>query len=271
MDVSVETEALGSRLQYRKDQYPVVEEYSFTGKTDWSALSIPDPGQAGRMPEMLKALRLLRHDLGDECLIVGCVLGPLTLASQLLGSEKALYMAIDEPERMQSLIEFSASVVIEFGLAQIKAGAHLPIVFDPFASPAVVPWQFFREFELPPLRRVFDAFREAGALANWLHIAGPSHDILPFYPDAGVDIANFDYPVTADDAGRSLPRTCVDGNITSLTFVEGTPEEIRSRSLMLADSFASRGGFILSSGCEIPPEARQENVAAMVEAARSES
>jgi len=48
--------------------------------------------------------------------------------------------------------------------------------------------------------------------------------------------------------------------------VEGTPEEIRGQASLLAQSFAGRGGFILSSGCEIPPESRQENVTAMVEA-----
>ncbi|MGD0657577.1 MAG: uroporphyrinogen decarboxylase family protein [Syntrophorhabdales bacterium] len=266
MDVNVETEALGSQLRYRKGQYPVIERYAFSKETDLRSRPVPDPHEAGRMPEMLKSVRLLRRELGDECLIVGCVLGPLTLASQLLGAEGTLYMAIDEPERLERLIDYSAEVITRFGLAQIDAGAHLPIVFDPFASPAVVPHQFFREFELPRLKRTFETFRAAGAAASWLHIAGPTQSILPFYQEAGVDIANFDYQVTPEEAKENLPRTCLDGNIKSLTFVEGTPEEIRGQASLLAQSFAGRGGFILSSGCEIPPESRQENVTAMVEA-----
>ncbi len=270
MDVNVETEALGSVLRYKKNQYPVVERYAFTRESEWSDRSASDPGGGGRMPEMMKALRILRRALGDEYLIVGCVLGPLTLASQLLGPEATLYMAIDEPERLGSLIAFSTEVITEFGLAQIKAGAHLPIVFDPFASPAVVPYQFFREFELPRLKTVFEAFRRAGAAANWLHIAGPTQSILPFYPQAGVDIANFDYCVTPEEARRCLPGTCLDGNIKSLSFVEDNREEIRAQALMLTNSHALAGGFILSSGCEIPPESKEENVAAMVEALRNE-
>jgi uroporphyrinogen decarboxylase len=270
MDVSVETEALGSVLRYRKGQYPVVERYAFTRESEWSNLPVPDSLRAGRMPEMVKALRILRRALGDEYLIVGCVLGPLTLASQLLGAEATLYMGIDEPERLGSLIDFSAEVITKFGLAQIEAGAHLPIVFDPFASPAVVPSQFFREFELPRLKTVFEAFRRAGAAANWLHIAGPTQTILPFYPQAGVDIANFDYCVTPGEAERCLPRACLDGNIKSLSFVEGSPEDIRAQVLMLTSARARAGGFILSSGCEIPPESKEENVAAMVEALRDE-
>src|SRR5208283_1124490 len=69
MDVNVETEALGSVLRYGKDRYPVIERYAFTRQSDWGNLSGPDPHTAGRMPEMMKALRILRRDLGDEYLI----------------------------------------------------------------------------------------------------------------------------------------------------------------------------------------------------------
>jgi uroporphyrinogen decarboxylase len=268
MDTSVETEAVGSILTYPKDQYPHVKSYALLDAENLQGLSVPDPQQAGRMPELLKAARILRQELGDEVLVVGCVLGPMTVAVQLLGIESALYLAIDHPERFAGLLDFAAEVAIRFGRAQIEAGAHLPIVFDPCASPAVVPPQFFREFELRLLQKVFTAFKEAGAAANWLHIAGPVVPILPFYPQCGVDIANFDYCVSALEAQQAVPQTCLDGNIKPLSFVEATPEVIAEASWRLLNAFASRGGFILSSGCEIPPEAKPENVAAMVCAAR---
>ncbi len=267
MDVNVEAEAFGSVLRYRKNQYPVIEKYAFTKDTDWGESSKIDPAQAGRMPEMLKASRILRSALGEEFLIVGCVMGPLTLASQLLGAETTLYMAIDDPDRLGNLMDLSTEVIIRFGLAQIQAGVHLPMVFDPFASPAVIPYQFFREFELPRLKKVFESFRHAGAIANWLHIAGPAQSILPFYVQAGVDIANFDYCITPRDAQGSLLQTCLDGNIKSLSFVEENPDDIRAEASALVRFFVPRGGFILSSGCEIPPESKDENIAAMVKAA----
>jgi uroporphyrinogen decarboxylase len=229
-------------------------------------LSPPNPQQDGRMPELLKAARILRRELGDDVLVVGCVLGPMTLAMQLLGAETALYLAIDQPEHFARLLDFAAEVAIRFGAAQLEAGVHLPIVFDPSASPAVIPHQFFREFELPRLQKVFTAMKQAGAAANWLHIAGPAVPILPFYPQAGVDIANFDYCVNPLEAQQAVPQTCLDGNIKPLSFVEATPEMIADESSKLLSSFAHRGGFILSSGCEIPPEAKPENVAAMVQA-----
>jgi uroporphyrinogen decarboxylase len=135
MDVNVETEALGSVLNHRKNQYATIEAYALSKEDDWGDLSPPDPERAGRMPQMLKALRILRNELGDETPIVGCVMGPLTLTTQLIGMEKALYLAIDDPDRFSRLMDFATEVVIRFGVAQIRAGAHLPIVFDPSASP----------------------------------------------------------------------------------------------------------------------------------------
>lgn len=268
MDVNVETEAVGSVLTYRADQYPMVKSYAFSDGADLDSLSVPNPHQAGRMPELLKAARVLRREVGDDVLVVGCVLGPMTLATQLLGMEAALYLAVDEAESSARLLDFSAEVVIRFGVAQIETGAHLPVVFDPSASPAVVPYQFFREFELPRLQKVSAAFKQAGAVANWLHIAGPTEPILPFYPQAGVDIANFDYYVDPLDAQRALPQTCLDGNIKPLSFVEASSEMIAAESSRLLNLFADRRGFILSPGCEIPPESKPENVAALVLATR---
>lgn len=268
MDVNVETEAVGSVLEYQANQYPFVQSYALSKATDLTNLSVPNPYKAGRMPELLEAAKVLRREVGDEVLVVGCVLGPMTLATQLLSIETALNLAIDEPDTFARLLDFSTEIIIKFGAAQIEAGAHLPIVFDPSASPAVIPPQFFREFELPRLNRLFTSFREIGAVADWLHIAGPTEAILPLYTQAGVNIANFDYCVDPLDAQRALPQTCLDGNIKPLSFVEATPEEITAESSRLLDLFADRGGFILSSGCEIPPESKPENVKAMVLSAR---
>jgi uroporphyrinogen decarboxylase len=269
MDVNVETEAMGSVLNYHKNQYATIEAYALSKEDNWNSLSPPDPERAGRMPEMLKALRILRNELSDETPVVGCVMGPLTLTTQLLGMETALYLAIDDADRFGRLMDFATEVVTRFGVAQMRAGAHLPIVFDPSASPAVVPHQFFREVELPRLKKLFESFKQAGAAVNWLNIAGPVESILPYYADANVDIANFDYCVTPHVASEKLPKTCLDGNIKPLAFVESAPDEITAEVDMLLKSFSGRGGFILSSGCEIPPESLQENVAAMVMTARN--
>jgi len=51
--------------------------------------------------------------------------------------------------------------------------------------------------------------------------------------------------------------------------VDGSPADIEAEALDLLRFFRGRGGFILSPGCEIPPESMPENVAALVNAARA--
>ena len=150
------------------------------------------------------------------------------------------------------------------GHAAVLSGVHLPMLFDPSASPAVVPPAFFHQFLCPRLKRIFDAFQKQGALANRLHIPGPAATVFPFYPDLNANLANFDYRVSPDQACRALAGTCLNGNIKSISFMEATKEEIIAAARDLLDFFADRGGFILSSGREIPPEARPENIAAMI-------
>lgn len=266
MDVSVETEAAGSVLRYTPGSYPTVRSYILS-KPDGNDLpAVPDPFNDGRMPELLKAARILREAVGDETLVVGCVLGPLTIATQLMGMQNALYYAIDETARFIDILDFATEIARTFGIAQIEAGVHLPLIFDPSASPAVVPPGFFREYELPQLRDLFSDLQSHGSLANWLHIAGPVNSILPFYPEAGVDIANLDYPVNIANAQAALPETCLEGNINPLSFVEKEPGEISREVIQLLEMFSSRRRFILSSGCEIPPESRPGNIEAMVRA-----
>jgi uroporphyrinogen decarboxylase len=268
MDVCVETEAAGSELIYRKDIYPDIISYALSEDFKEEDLKIPDPRTAGRMPELLKAAAMLRKETGGEVLVTGCVLGPMTLSIQLLGMENALYMAIDRAESFERILDYAADVIIEFGTAQIEAGAHLPLVFDPSASPTVIPPQMFRELIAPRLKKIFAAFKKAGSLSNWLHITGQTDGILRYYKETGADIANFDYCVGPLMAKKELPQTCLDGNIKPLSFVEAPPEQIAEESGRLIGIFKDRGGFILSSGCEIPPESRPENIEAMIEAAK---
>jgi uroporphyrinogen decarboxylase len=55
--------------------------------------------------------------------------------------------------------------------------------------------------------------------------------------------------------------------VRPLSFVTDDPADIEREAHELLRLFDRRGGFILSSGCEIPPESRPANVAAMVRTA----
>ena len=271
LDLTLEAGAVGGEIQSRPGLYPTVLRAPYSPDDDFTRLPIPDPTSAGRMPSVLEMAGRLRAALGDHALVVSLVQGPMTLAVQLLGMEKALYLAADEPDRFLQLLDYAAAVSKTFGLAQLAAGAHVVLVFEPAACPEVVPLGLFREMIGPRLSALFAAFRRAGAMGSWLHIAGRCAPILPRYSALGAHIGNFDYCVDPQELLSALgeSRLCVDGNVKPLSFVTDGPADIEREAHRLLQIFDGRGGFILSSGCEIPPESREANVAALVRAAKA--
>ncbi len=269
VDACVEVEAAGASLRFLDDhRYPFCLRPCCTLETDFTRRPVPDPRRDGRMPVQLAAARRLRAAVGDAVLVTGCVQGPITLALQLLGAETALYYAADDPAGFERVLDYTTGVAIRFGLAQLEAGVHLPLVFEPGGSPALVPPAFFRELLLPRLARIFEAFTAAGALGSWLHIAGPVQPILPLYRGLGVDIANLDYYVAPEEMAALAPGVCAAGNIRPMAFVLEPPETVVAEAGALIAAYRGRGGFILSSGCEIPPEANPACVGALMVAAR---
>lgn len=270
MDANVETEALGSQLRYRQSGYPTIEHYALgPDASGLERLPLEAVCKQGRIPELLKAARLLRKALGDETLVIGCVTGPFTLAAQLMGLEPALYLAIDQAARFAELLDVTTQFACDCSQKQLETGVHAVMLFDPVASPEVVPPQFYREFALPRVREILATQRQHGALFTWVHVTGKTGPILGYLEQTGADLLNVDFSVDLAQASETLPRTCLNGNLKPLDFVTEQPAPIRAQAERLARDFAPRRGYILSPGCEIPPEAQPENVAAMIAAAHA--
>jgi len=265
-DLSVEAEAIGCKLRYEKDAYPSVDEVALRDLKDVKDLRLPDPLKDGRMPVVLEACRLMREQLKDSCPIVACVMGPFSLASQLLGIEHLLYQIVDNPEGVQRLLDFTEKVAILYGIELIKAGAHAPVVFDPSASSTVIPPEMFVKLEAPRLKRMYEAYKAKGVRMFWLSIAGQTKKILPYFKVAGVNIATIDYMVSLSEAFMIEQSITYNGNIKPYLFISASEEEIRHEVNRCFREASNQSRYIVGSGCEVPIEARIENIKALVEA-----
>jgi uroporphyrinogen-III decarboxylase len=58
---------------------------------------------------------------------------------------------------------------------------------------------------------------------------------------------------------------CLMGDVPAQLLRLGTPDEVRAYVRTLIDVVGKGGGFILSTGCDTPVDARAENVKAMLE------
>ncbi len=265
-DNSLEAEALGSRISYPGDVYPYIDKYCLTNIHDWKNLSIPDPEKDGRMPVIIKACRILRENVGEETAVVGTVQGPMTLAGQLLGLEKLIYCIVDYPHEFLKLLNFTTRVMVTFGKALINAGAHVIHVFDPSSSCSVITRDVFSEYILPHLKHAFEKYKDSGNPICWLNITGQIEPILDLFPETSADLFNIDYLVPIATAMRKLPRHCINGNIKPFSFISDEEKMIQKKAKDLLEATQSRGGFILSPGCEIPLGANSKNIDAMINA-----
>ncbi len=67
---------------------------------------------------------------------------------------------------------------------------------------------------------------------------------------------------------EKLPHHCINGNIKPFNFISGEEKMIRRQAGDLLEETQSRGGFILSPGCEIPLESKVSNIEAMLKAVK---
>jgi len=268
-DNSLEAEAIGSRISYKDDAYPHIDEYCLTSIHACKNLSIPDPEKDGRMPVIIKACRILKDEVGEETAVIGTVQGPMTLAGQLLGLEKLIYCIVDHPKDFLKLLNFTTLVMVLFGKALINAGACVIHVFDPSSSCSVINRAVFSEYILPHLKQAFKEYKDNGALICWLNITGQTEPILDLFPETGADLFNIDYLVPISTAMQKLPHHCINGNIKPFRFISGEEKVIRREAKELLMETQFRGGFILSPGCEIPLESKVSNIEAMIKTVKS--
>lgn len=264
-DNSLEAEALGSHLHYPDDAYPYLHKPFLAEIGEQSKLELPDFKNSGRMPEMLKACSMIKTEVGEQAVVIAKVVGPLTIASQLLGMENFLFAILDSPKQVSSLLEFTSKVCTGFALELVKHGADFIMVFDPGASPAVIPKKVFCQFALPNYEYIFSHLKEANVAGRWLHVVGPLKNFASAITEIDINMTSLGFESDFDEIRGVLPQTCLVGNIKPLLFQTGGPEDIKQEALTSLGQ-KNLEGIILSNGCEIPLEAPLENIKALIAA-----
>jgi hypothetical protein len=127
----------------------------------------------------------------------------------------------------------------------------------------------FRDLALPSLKRVVNALVLRG-ITPVLHFDGnwdSSLECLHELPK-GKMILQLDGRTDIFRAKDVIgDHCCLFGDVPSTMLAFGSKEEVTGYCKKLIDVVGKNGGFILAAGCEIPPNARPENVKALIDAA----
>lgn len=264
-------EACGCEVEYPLNGPPSVLKPALTSLDDLDGLRPVDPTRDGRLPELLKATRLMRERLAGRACIVGeADQGPFDLAALLLGMESWLVVLMTPEQRAGAhrLLEYATEQVLRLALAQSAAGADFTEIGDPLGGPDVCSPGVYREFAFP-YERQLAAELNAHGVPLILHMCGDATLIITEMAATGAPMLEVDYKI---DAGRCRAATengpVLVGNVDpSAVMALGTPEQVVAKSRQAIERLGPRGRFILSPGCTLPATTPPENTAAMMAAA----
>ena len=94
--------------------YPTIKEKVVHSIEEMTTFHIPDEIAAkGRAPVVCGAIRMLQADIGSEVAIGSYVLGPFTLAGQLMDLNDLLKLSFKNPELVNQMLDRLADVIVE--------------------------------------------------------------------------------------------------------------------------------------------------------------
>lgn len=270
-DTGITAEALGTELHFPADDVarfraPAVAEPDLADE-----LEPVDARRAGRLPVLLEAIRHCVREVGDEVLVSCCYPAPFSTAAALRGTAMFARDLYKNREAAHTLLEKSLKLAEDFAEAVAEVGG-IPVLVDPVASGSVISGPTFEEFALPYLIKALDKISSLGAVPI-LHICGRSSHIIDAMARSGAAALSIDQIELREAVEKVGDRVCLMGNVRPTeTLLEGTPESVRAEAReCLAAGRDSPGGFILSTGCEVPIETPPENLMALLEVAREDA
>lgn len=267
-DTSFIAEAMGSRLRYFDDDPPRLEEPCVSGPEDVARLHMPDPHSDGRLPVFLQAIATAVAEVGHEVPVTMCYPMPFTTASALMGTERFVKTTRKAPELAHSLLRVVTEITMAYTGAIIRAGG-VPVGVDPVASCSVIGPKQYAEFAAPCTAPVMERIAAAG-LPTVLHICGHSHLIWDQMVDGGARVLSLDKVDLVRAKEAVGDRCCLMGKVPPAeVLLFGTPEMVAEATLAdIRDAADNPGGYIVSSGCEVPLATPEENILAMLETVR---
>jgi uroporphyrinogen-III decarboxylase len=141
-------------------------------------------------------------------------------------------------------------------------------------SMSVISPGLHRAYSLPFGRALCAECRRAGVPTQY-HMCGRSRQALPVTAEMGVDgFDALECPPTGDVDLAEVKRTfgerfSLKGNVNSITvMLNGGPDDVVREVERCMEAAKAGGGYICSVGDQCPPETPDENIFALVEAAR---
>ena len=258
MDLSVEAECFGSQIRMSDEEVPTVVGSIVATEEEAQALEVPAVG-AGRSGLCVEAIRLASQRITDRPVFAG-VIGPFSLAARLMDVTEAMVLCYDEPDMVHILLEKATRFITDYCRAFKEAGANGVVIAEPVAgllSPALE-----EEFSAPYIKKIVDAVQDDSFLVIYHNCGGAVIRQIDSILSTGAAAYHFGNAIDMAEMMTHIPAgTVAMGNVDPAgEFRNGTPESIRAATWKVMEACCQYPNFVISSGCDIPPLSRWENI-----------
>lgn len=257
MDLSVEAEAFGCTVRFSDNEIPTVEQGVLQDIADAANLKVPAVG-AGRTSLYIEGVRKACREITDRPVFCG-VIGPYSLAGRLFDMTELMMECYDSPEDVAVLLEKASEFLIAYIRAFKEAGADGVVMAEPAAG--LLSPDLAEEFSAPYVKRIFDAVESEDFLICYHNCGNAVGDMAEQIAALHADIYHFGNAIDLSALAPKMPaESIVMGNLDPMLFAESTPETIEAELRRIYSECGSYENFMLSSGCDIPPHAKWENL-----------
>lgn len=258
MDLSVEAECFGAKIRFSEDEVPTVIQSVVSTKEEAETLTVPPVG-SGRTGIYLDAIRQASEEITDRPVFAG-VIGPYSLAGRLMDVTEIMILCYEEPDMVHTVLRKATRFLIDYCKAYKKRGADGVILAEPLAgvlSPALE-----EEFSEPYTREIVESVQDDFFIVIYHNCGSGTMLMTDSIAATGAAAFHFGNAADMEEMLRKMPKDkLVMGNIDPAgQFRNGTPESIRKETLALMERCCKYDNFVISSGCDIPPMSKWENI-----------
>ena len=293
-DILVIPEAMGQSFHFRETG-GLVMDFAVRTKVDIEHLSVERVVE--RLGYVDQALRLIRKELGDRTALIGFSGSPWTLATFMMeggSAEKytrALKLFHEDRKTFCILAEKLTAAVTAYLQMQISAGVDGLQIFDSHGGQLAPP--DFQEASGRWMRDIIAALgqRAAGILpadqtleksdlptGRRQHVEGipvivfslGTHGNWDDLLATGANVLGIDWQFPLAHARRLLPvDVALQGNLAPALLSGATPEVVARETRAVLEAMRGRKGHVFNLGHGVPPDAKLENIAALVETVKN--
>jgi uroporphyrinogen decarboxylase len=266
-DILVVAEGLGQPYQFR-DRGGIEMEFLLRSAADIDRLEVERVNE--RLEYVARALRLLRAELSARTALIGFAGSPWTLANFMIEGggvkeyTKAKALFYSDPALFSRLMDKVTRAVAGFLQLQIDAGVDAVQVFDSLGG--LLSSNSFEAASATWIRQIVSSLKgkvpvivfSKGAHGNWRELVA-----------TGAQVLGVDWNVRLSDLRSQLPPTVgLQGNLDPFLLTM-TPEIVAAETKNILREMDGRPGHIFNLGHGVPPDAKLENIASLVETVKN--